>query len=83
MDERLEQLTKALLAQAAAGAETDRRLEGLTLSHQLLAGEMRDLRTLINDLGTLVNDIAVGTARLLRVAESHEKRIGDLEAERE
>jgi len=58
IDERLEKLVE--------------RHEGLTQSVEMLATDLRELKT-------LVSDIAEGTARLLHVVEVHERRITGLE----
>ena len=57
------------------GDRLERRIEGLVLSHELLAGDLKSL-------SALVTDIAVGTTRLLRAVESHEQRISQLEEEK-
>ncbi len=76
IDERLEQIAKTLQEQAAAGDQQSRRIEGLILSHELLALDLKSL-------SSFVNEIAVGTTRLLRAVEAHETRISDLEDDRQ
>jgi len=64
----------------------DERLEALTHSVELLASMQRDTESRIGQLAKnhkrleqLATEIAEGTARLLRIVESHEQRISDLE----
>ena len=65
IDERLEKLAE--------------RHESLTQSVEMLAIENRNLGKQVGDLGKFTNEIAVGTAKLLSVAEAHENRITRLE----
>jgi archaellum component FlaC len=53
----------------------DERLERLTQRHEALTQTVELLTKDLSDMKGLVNDIAEGTARLLHVAEIHEKRI--------
>ena len=57
----------------------DERLERLTERHEALTQTVELLTKDLSDMKGLVNDIAEGTARLLHVAEIHEKRISRLE----
>jgi prefoldin subunit 5 len=57
----------------------DERLEKLVERHEALTQSVEMLTTDLRALRTLVSDIAEGTARLLHVAEVHERRISDLE----
>ena len=59
----------------------DERLERLTQRHEALTQTVELLTKDLSDMKVLVNDIAEGTARLLHVAEIHEKRISRLEDE--
>jgi archaellum component FlaC len=59
--------------------DIDERLERLTQRHEALTQTVELLTKDLSDMKVLVNDIAEGTARLLHVAEIHEKRIGRLE----
>ncbi len=59
--------------------DIDERLERLTLRHEALTQTVEMLTKDLSDMKVLVNDIAEGTARLLHVAEIHEKRISRLE----
>ena len=59
----------------------DERLERLTERHEALTQTVELLTKDLSDMKVLVNDIAEGTARLLHVAEIHEKRISRLEDE--
>lgn len=61
--------------------DIDERLERLALRHEALTQTVELLTKDLSDMKVLVNDIAVGTARLLHVAEIHEKRISRLEDE--
>ena len=54
--------------------DIDERLERLTQRHQALTQTVELLTKDLSDMKVLVNDIAEGTARLLHVAEIHEKR---------
>jgi hypothetical protein len=57
----------------------DQRLEKLVERHEALTRSVEMLATDLRELKTL-GDIAEGTARLLHVVEVHERRISDLEA---
>jgi hypothetical protein len=57
----------------------DQRLEKLVERHEALTQSGEMLATDLRELKTLVSDIAEGTARLLHVVEVHERRISDLE----
>jgi archaellum component FlaC len=59
--------------------DIDERLERLTQRHEALTQTVELLTKGLSDMKVLVNDIAEGTARLLHVAEIHEKRISRLE----
>jgi archaellum component FlaC len=61
--------------------DIDERLERLTQRHEALTQTVELLTKDLSDLKVLVNDIAEGTARLLHVAEIHERRISRLEDE--
>ncbi len=67
IDERLERLTG--------------RHEALTQTVELLTKDVSELTKDLSDMKVLVHDIAEGTARLLHVAEIHERRISRLEDE--
>jgi archaellum component FlaC len=62
--------------------DIDERLERLTQRHEALTQTVEVLTKDPSDMKVLVNDIAEGTARLLHVAEIHEKRISRLEDEK-
>ena len=62
--------------------DIDERLERLTQRHEALTQTVELLTKDLSDMRVLVNDIAEGTARLLHVAEIHEKRISRLEDEK-
>jgi archaellum component FlaC len=62
--------------------DVDERLERLTQRHEALTQTVELLTKDLSDMKVLVNDIAEGTARLLHVAEIHEKRISRLEDEK-
>jgi archaellum component FlaC len=62
--------------------DIDERLERLTQRHEALMQTVELLTKDLSDIKVLVNDIAEGTARLLHVAEIHEKRISRLEDEK-
>jgi len=62
--------------------DIDERLERLTQRHEALTQTVELLTKDLYDMKVLVNDIAEGTARLLHVAEIHEKRISRLEDEK-
>jgi archaellum component FlaC len=59
--------------------DIDERLERLTQRHEALTQTIELLTNDLSDIRVLVDDIAGGTARLLHVAEIHEKRISRLE----
>ena len=59
--------------------DIDERLERLTQRHEALTQTVELLTKDLSDMKVLVNDIAEGTARLLHVAEIHEKRLSRLE----
>ena len=65
VDERLDRLTA--------------RHEALTESVEMLTRGIHEMKSRVDDITGLVGDIAEGTARLLHVAEIHEKRISKLE----
>jgi archaellum component FlaC len=62
--------------------DIDERLERLTQRHEALTQTVELLTKDLSDMKVLVSDIAEGAARLLHVAEIHEKRIGRLEDEK-
>jgi archaellum component FlaC len=62
--------------------DIDERLERLTQRHEALTQTVELLAKDLSEMKILVNDIAEGTARLLHVAEIHEKRISRLEDEK-
>lgn len=62
-------------------ANIDERLDRLTARHEALAESVELLTRDLHTMKSLVQDIAEGTARLLHVAEIHEKRISHLEGE--
>ena len=62
--------------------DIDERLERLAQRHEALTQSVELLTKDLSDMKVLVNDIAEGTARLLHVAEIHEKRISRLEDEK-
>jgi hypothetical protein len=62
--------------------DIDERLERLIQRHEALTETVELLTKNLSDMKVLINDIAGGTARLLHVAEIHEKRISRLEDER-
>jgi archaellum component FlaC len=62
--------------------DIDERLERLTQRHEALTQTVELLTKDLSDMKVLVNDIAEGTARLLHVAQIHEKRISRLEDEK-
>ena len=64
-DERINRLTQ--------------RHEALTQSLEPLSRQVQDMREDQRKLQSLVFDIAEGTARLLNVADSHERRLSRLE----
>jgi hypothetical protein len=53
----------------------DERLEALTRNLELLSLETEKHDRQIAQLGTLVTEVAEGTARLLRVVETHDHRL--------
>ena len=57
----------------------DERLDRLTARHETLTESVEMLTRDLHEMKSLVGDIAEGTARLLHVAEIHEKRISKLE----
>ena len=57
----------------------DERLDSLTARHEALTESEEMLTRDLHEMKSLVGDIAEGTARLLHVAEIHEKRLGKLE----
>jgi uncharacterized 2Fe-2S/4Fe-4S cluster protein (DUF4445 family) len=57
----------------------DERLDRLVDRHEALAQSVELLTKDVRELGKYVSDIAAGTARLLHIAEIHEKRITRLE----
>jgi hypothetical protein len=59
--------------------DIDERLEWLAQRHEALTQTAELLTKDLSDMKVLVNDIVEGTARLLHVAETHEKRISRLE----
>ncbi len=64
-DERIDRLTE--------------RHEALTQTVELLARQVQDVAKQLHDVSGIVTDIAEGTARLLNVAENHERRLDRLE----
>jgi hypothetical protein len=56
----------------------DERLDRLTARHETLTESVEMLTRDLHEMKSLVGDIAEGTARLLHVAEIHEKRISNL-----
>jgi archaellum component FlaC len=62
--------------------DIDERLERLTQRHEALTQTVALLTKDLSEMKVLVSDIAEGTARLLRVAEIHEKRTSRLEDEK-
>lgn len=59
--------------------DIDARLERLAQRHEGLTETVELLTKDLSDMKVLVNDLAEGTARLLHVAEIHEKPISRLE----
>jgi archaellum component FlaC len=59
--------------------DIDERLERLTQRQEALTQTVEMLTKDLSDMKVLVNDIAEGTARLLHMAEIHEKRISPQE----
>ncbi len=57
----------------------DERLDRLTARHEALTESVEMLTRDLHEMKSLVGDIAEGTARLLHVAEVHEKRLSKLE----
>ncbi len=57
----------------------DERLEKLTERHEALTQTVEILSSDLQKTRALVDDIAVGIARLLNVAENHERRLTRLE----
>jgi archaellum component FlaC len=60
----------------------DERLERLAERHEALTQTVEWLARDLSEMKVLVSDIAEGAARLLHVAEIHEKRISRLEEEK-
>jgi len=52
----------------------DERLDRVVERHEALAQSVELLTNDVRELGKYVGDIAEGTARLLNIAEIHEKR---------
>ncbi len=72
IDKRLQALTQSLELLASMPRDGEQRLERVEAATERVAkGSIR--------LEGLVTQIAEGTARLLHVAERHERRISDLE----
>ena len=61
--------------------DIDERLERLTQRHEAITQTVELLTKDLSDMKVLVHDIAEGTARLLHVAEIHEKRTSRREDE--
>ena len=57
----------------------DERLEKLTERHEALTQTVEILSSDLQKTRALVDDIAVGIARLLNIAENHERRLTRLE----
>ena len=57
----------------------EERLEKLTARDEALTQTVEVLTHDLHEMKGLVNDIALGTSRLLSVAENHEKRLNRLE----
>ena len=72
IDDKLQALTNSVQALVEMHAHNEQRVE--RLSRALEGQGKRNTR-----LEELVTEVAEGTARLLRVAEAHERRISDLE----
>lgn len=53
----------------------EERLSALTMNLELTARETADLRESLAQLGEKVDALVLGTSNLLRVSESHERRI--------
>jgi archaellum component FlaC len=62
--------------------DIDQRLEQLTQRHEALTHTVELLTKDLSDIKSLVDDFAEGTARLLHVAETRERRISRLEDEK-
>ena len=60
---------------------TDERLDRLTEPHEAMMQSVEMLIKDVREMVSLVNEIALGTARLLHVAENHEQRISRLEGD--
>jgi ribosomal protein S15P/S13E len=58
---------------------TDERLERLTERHEALTGHVEMLTADLTRMRGLMDEIMVGVARLVHVAEIHERRINRLE----
>ena len=59
----------------------DERLDKLTERHEALTQSVEILTKDVREMVSLVNEIALGTARLLHVAEDREQRISRLEGD--
>ncbi|MBV9180848.1 MAG: hypothetical protein JO356_06010 [Acidobacteria bacterium] len=59
----------------------DERLAKLVERHEALTQSVELLTKDLSELRDLVSEIAAGTARLLHVAQFHERRIARLEGE--
>ena len=57
----------------------DERLDKLTERHEALTGHVELLTADMNRMRGLMDDVMLGIARLVHVAEIHEKRISELE----
>ena len=62
---------------------TDERLDRLTDRHEALTGHVEILTADLTRMRTLMDDMMTGIARLLHVAEIHEKRLSALEEGRD
>ncbi|MFZ0773954.1 MAG: hypothetical protein WCA49_18575 [Candidatus Sulfotelmatobacter sp.] len=79
IDERLEALTHSVELLASLHRDNEKGMERLGRHMEQFAQEMKGLGKRNVRLEGLVTEIAEGTARLLHVAEVHERRISDLE----
>jgi ABC-type transporter Mla subunit MlaD len=93
IDDRLEALTQSLELLASMHRDSEKRMEQITQNVERVSENVErqsnnvdrlSLATERNTQGNarledLVTQIAEGTARLLHVAEVHERRISDLE----
>lgn len=61
----------------------EERLQAITQTLELLAHEHIMLEGRHAKLAKIVDDISLGAARLLHIAEIHEKRIEDLEGHKD